>query len=255
MEPSKPDVFFSYNREDQTSVEILARRLRKEGIEPWMDYNDWILSPRLREEIKTALDQCKVCLVFIGARGVKPWQNSEIQIAIYNRISKGGFHVIPVLLPGIDREGLNDLPVFVQSVQWVKFPESLDDEKAFRHLLAAIRAASGAVDQDEKLNIEQSARSDNEESHIKPARAVKRTIQLPDIDWVEIPAGEFIYGEASSKQTLTLDRFFISRYLITNSQYQTFIDAGGYAHVGEALFLRKLFWASLPNKRQKLRDR
>jgi hypothetical protein len=24
---------------------------------------------------------------------------------------------------------------------------------------------------------------------------------------------------------------------------------------GESLFLRKLFWASLPNKRQKLRDR
>jgi hypothetical protein len=25
--------------------------------------------------------------------------------------------------------------------------------------------------------------------------------------------------------------------------------------IGESLFLRKLFWASLPNKRQKLRDR
>ena len=45
---------------------------------------------------------------------------------------------------------------------------------------------------------------------------------------MEIPAGEFIYGEASAKQTLTLDRFFISRYFITNCQYQTFIDAGGY---------------------------
>ena len=115
MEPSKPDVFLSYNREDQSAVEILARRLREAGIEPWMDYKDWILGPRLRDEIKTALDQCRICLVCIGAKGVKPWLNSEIQTAIYNRISEGGFNVIPVLLPGADREGLNDLPAFVQS--------------------------------------------------------------------------------------------------------------------------------------------
>jgi formylglycine-generating enzyme required for sulfatase activity len=55
-----------------------------------------------------------------------------------------------------------------------------------------------------------------------------RVIRIPDIDWVEIPAGEFIYGEGESKQTLYLDSFHIARYPITNSQYQTFIDAGGY---------------------------
>jgi formylglycine-generating enzyme required for sulfatase activity len=49
---------------------------------------------------------------------------------------------------------------------------------------------------------------------------------LPDLDWVEIPAGEFLYGE--KQQRLSLDRFYIARYPITNAQYQTFIDAGGY---------------------------
>ena len=56
----------------------------------------------------------------------------------------------------------------------------------------------------------------------------KTKLLLPDIDWVEIPAGEFIYGEDDSQQTLNLDKFYISRYLITNRQFQTFIDAGGY---------------------------
>ncbi|MEW8438530.1 MAG: SUMF1/EgtB/PvdO family nonheme iron enzyme, partial [Candidatus Thiodiazotropha taylori] len=51
---------------------------------------------------------------------------------------------------------------------------------------------------------------------------------LPDIDWVEIPGGEFIYGEEKQQQQLTLDSFFIARYPITSAQYQTFIDAGGY---------------------------
>ncbi|MFV2056490.1 MAG: formylglycine-generating enzyme family protein [Thiohalomonadales bacterium] len=51
---------------------------------------------------------------------------------------------------------------------------------------------------------------------------------LPDIDWVEIPAGEFIYGEGKAQQTLRLEAFYLARYPVTNQQYQAFIDAGGY---------------------------
>ncbi|QYZ65342.1 MAG: hypothetical protein OI74_11720 [Gammaproteobacteria bacterium (ex Lamellibrachia satsuma)] len=49
---------------------------------------------------------------------------------------------------------------------------------------------------------------------------------LPDIDWVEIPAGEFLYGE--EKERRTSDLFYISRYPVTNVQYRAFIVAGGY---------------------------
>jgi formylglycine-generating enzyme required for sulfatase activity len=45
---------------------------------------------------------------------------------------------------------------------------------------------------------------------------------------VEIPAGEFIYGEGDKQQSIHLDRYYISRYPITNAQFQAFIDAGGY---------------------------
>lgn len=51
---------------------------------------------------------------------------------------------------------------------------------------------------------------------------------LPEIDWVEIPAGPFIYGEEETQKTLDLPAFKISRYPVTNSQFQSFIDAGGY---------------------------
>ncbi|MEO6563829.1 MAG: SUMF1/EgtB/PvdO family nonheme iron enzyme [Nitrosospira sp.] len=50
---------------------------------------------------------------------------------------------------------------------------------------------------------------------------------LPDIDWVQVPAGKFIYGEKESKH-ISLDAFRIARYPITNVQYQCFIDDGGY---------------------------
>jgi formylglycine-generating enzyme required for sulfatase activity len=62
-----------------------------------------------------------------------------------------------------------------------------------------------------------------------PAKKIHKAIKLlPDIDWVEVPGGEFIYGEEKQQQQLTLESFFIARYPITNAQYQTFIDDGGY---------------------------
>jgi formylglycine-generating enzyme required for sulfatase activity len=62
-----------------------------------------------------------------------------------------------------------------------------------------------------------------------PVKKIHKAIKLlPDIDWVEIPGGEFIYGENEQQQRLTLDSYFIARYPITNAQYQSFIDDRGY---------------------------
>ncbi|HIQ15279.1 MAG TPA: hypothetical protein EYH38_06880, partial [Leucothrix sp.] len=64
--------------------------------------------------------------------------------------------------------------------------------------------------------------------------------RVPDIDWQELPSGQFQMGfsdeEAEKgyeklstpKHTVKVNTFNISRYLITNVQYQCFIDAGGY---------------------------
>lgn len=53
---------------------------------------------------------------------------------------------------------------------------------------------------------------------------------LPDIDWVEIPAGEFIFSEKGElgKQTLYLPSYQMSRYPVTNAQFRAFEQAGGY---------------------------
>lgn len=61
-----------------------------------------------------------------------------------------------------------------------------------------------------------------------------RIVPLPDIDWVEIPGGEFQYGDtnepAAKPQNLTLPTFHISRYPVTCAQFQTFLDdPEGYA--------------------------
>ncbi|MCQ1548160.1 MAG: formylglycine-generating enzyme family protein [Candidatus Accumulibacter phosphatis] len=48
---------------------------------------------------------------------------------------------------------------------------------------------------------------------------------LPEIDWVDVPGGEFVYQQGEKR---TLPAFRIARYPITNVQYQTFVDAGDY---------------------------
>lgn len=59
---------------------------------------------------------------------------------------------------------------------------------------------------------------------------------LPDIDWVEIPAGEFIYQVGQRRK---LPTFYISRYPITYKQFQAFLDAPDG-------FNKKRWWRGMP---------
>lgn len=47
---------------------------------------------------------------------------------------------------------------------------------------------------------------------------------LPEFDWVDIPAGEFLYGD-NKKSVKIVKPFKISRYPVTYKQFQAFIDA------------------------------
>lgn len=47
---------------------------------------------------------------------------------------------------------------------------------------------------------------------------------LPEFDWVDIPAGEFLYGDKKLPRTIEKP-FKISRYPVTYKQFQAFIDA------------------------------
>lgn len=61
---------------------------------------------------------------------------------------------------------------------------------------------------------------------------------LPDIKWIEIPAGLFTMGSAEGDEDafeverpahpLDLPGYRIARYPITNAQYRPFVEAGGY---------------------------
>ena len=111
--------FLSHSSADKPAVEELARRLKRDNIEPWLDKWNLIPGNPWQEDIEQALEACATCCVFIGPHGIGPWQNAEMRAAIDQRISTGGFRVIPVLLPGGNRGKRSKLPTFLTQTTWV----------------------------------------------------------------------------------------------------------------------------------------
>lgn len=88
--------------------------------------------------MEDALRASRTCAVFIGKK-LGPWQNEEMRTALAKRVKNRSYRVIPVLLPGGPEAGLDDLSEFLGRLTWVDFRAGLDDEDAFRRLLAGIR--------------------------------------------------------------------------------------------------------------------
>ena len=140
-DPTNYDVFLSHNSNDKTLVEQLARKLKTKGVKPFLDKWHLIPGEPWQEALEKALDQSNTCAVFIGPKGVSPWEHEEMRAAIRKRVSdkKKVFRVIPVLLPGAEINQKLQLPPFLSRSTLVKFRVSIEDEEAFRRLVAGIK--------------------------------------------------------------------------------------------------------------------
>jgi hypothetical protein len=63
---SSYDLFLSYNSADHTLVEEIARKMRDEHLEPFLDR--WYLVPgaRWRPRLEQILSSCKAVAIFVG---------------------------------------------------------------------------------------------------------------------------------------------------------------------------------------------
>lgn len=135
----KPHVFLSYSRGEAAIVEAMARRLRDNGIEPWLDKWNLVPGEPWQPALEEALGKCAACLVFVGRSGMGPWQHEEMRVAIDRRVTRRDLRVIPVLLPGAERGRRSTIPSFLANVTWVEFHHQLDDPDAFHRLLSGIQ--------------------------------------------------------------------------------------------------------------------
>jgi len=142
------DVFLSYASPDRAQVEKLALYLENDaGITVFLD--KWCLVPGqpFIPELEQAILASRSCAVFVGERGIRPWQNREVQAALNEAVSGAtasgllAYRVIPVLLPGANEPPKEELPVFLKQQTWVDFRASLglDDPDALGRLVAGVR--------------------------------------------------------------------------------------------------------------------
>jgi hypothetical protein len=112
----------SYNSDDRAIVERIAQRLKRAGLEPWLDR--WSLTPggEVQRELGAGLDASVACAVFVGPHDLGAWELQEVAIAIHRAATERGFRVFPVLLPGVDEPfDPNRLPHFLRTRMWVDF--------------------------------------------------------------------------------------------------------------------------------------
>jgi hypothetical protein len=133
------DVFLSHSSADKPAVEELARRLKEEGIQAWLDKWNLIPGAPWQPAMEKALAASETCAVFVGPSGLGPWQDEEMRVAIDRRVQDKDKRVIPVLLPGAERPERSSLPTFLAATTWVEFRDSIDDQDAWYRLLCGIR--------------------------------------------------------------------------------------------------------------------
>jgi WD40 repeat protein len=112
------DVFLCHNGLDKPTVKHIGEQLKLHGILPWLD--EWELRPgqpwqRLLEQ---QITQIKTAAVFVGQRGLVPWQRIEID-ALLREFADRNCPIIPVLLP--DAPTRPELPLFLKGMTWVDF--------------------------------------------------------------------------------------------------------------------------------------
>ena len=110
---AKLKIFLSHNSADKPAVEALALRLREakddsgqHDLDPWLD--QWHLIPGVpwQKDFEDIIATCDVCAICIGPNGLGAWHHEAMRALINRRVGEphGQFRVIPVLLPGAERD-------------------------------------------------------------------------------------------------------------------------------------------------------
>ena len=76
------DVFLSHNSRDNPAVATLKQQLAARGLTSWFDRDDLRPDLNWQPELAKAIAASKSVGVLIGADGIGPWEDEEMQVAI-----------------------------------------------------------------------------------------------------------------------------------------------------------------------------
>lgn len=134
-------VFLSYVTEDKPQVREVYRRLRKHGIDAWLDEENLLPGSDWAQAIRQAIWSSDVILVFLSNRAVTKtgFMQREIEFALnrFDELPKGAILIIPIKL-----EPCN-VPDRLSHVQWV----NLSEEQGWEQLLRALESQKERLQQ------------------------------------------------------------------------------------------------------------
>ena len=99
--PDQYDVFLSHTSRDKVVVRKIAAALADAGLRVWFD--EWSIRPGAswQSSFEEAIGNSSSAVVVLGKRGLGPWQQMEMRMALL-QVAKDRRPVIPVFLPGVD---------------------------------------------------------------------------------------------------------------------------------------------------------
>jgi TIR domain len=118
------EVFLSHNSQDKPAVRALAAALRERGLIVWLDEEELRPGLNWQDLLEGGIRHSASIAVLVGADGLGPWENEEMQAALRLAVEDGR-PVIPVLLP--DAPKRPELPLFLRNRTWVDLRPALED--------------------------------------------------------------------------------------------------------------------------------
>jgi formylglycine-generating enzyme required for sulfatase activity len=275
------DIFLSYSRRDNDIMQRIRDHLREAGFAVWTDEGietgtrSW--KRAIEEAIRSA--ECVVC-IFSPDANQSEWVRAELDFAelhgkrIYPVLARGDQRsAIPfgfASMQWVDirndfsgEEFQHNMQKLVAAVRdhnppeadlTVEEPLTLEAEKGeirvrppslvpHIRITEKLQTALDTINDPKSSPLERVHAGNMLNTPLDPRRGVGiRMDGIPDIDWIKIPAGEFVYQNA---QRIRLPTYYIARYPVTYAQFQCFVDdPKGYS--------QDRWWESLAVRQQKV---
>lgn len=211
-------IFISYAKKDTRELALaLADALNQmDGVSAWVDRSlragqSWEL------QIQQEIDACDV-MVVLYSPDLNRHKEGLPESYVLNEIAYAKYTARKIIIPVMAQPTTPPIALTMEHyIDYVGSGLALDE------LVAAISA-----ELDEPLNQNQDEQPPaslespiRDRAFSEQAQAVTAIIGEP-FQWCDVPAGAFIYGTA--REMLTLPGFKISKYPVTCSQFQVFVD-------------------------------
>ncbi len=247
MSKANGHIFISYAREDRGRVAVLVQLFENEGWAVWWDRDHLPAGRKFDQIIDQAIQDASCVLVcWSGAAIDSDWVLDEANEA------KDQDKLIPVYLEAVKlpygHRGYHclDLSEWNNQATHEAYRRLKSELSQKQPLAKSVKPADSddMVEEIQPYSPETQALIDKlGDPSLEPIERLKAGDKLaetgdprpgvaldadalPDIDWIEISGGEFLYGE--EKEPASIDSFYMARYLVTNEQYDAFITGGGY---------------------------